>query len=67
MLVKADVLRMIEGLPEDATVEDIQFELYLIAKAERGLQDLDEGRFVTHEQVKAKVAEWSKSSGPERP
>jgi hypothetical protein len=37
--VKQDIVRAIQDLPEDATVEDAIERLYFLAKIERGLKE----------------------------
>lgn len=58
MNAKAEALRIIQGLPESASMEDIQYHLYVREKIERGLADIEAGRVVSHEEVKRKVEEW---------
>ncbi len=52
-LVKSDIVRVIQDLPEDATVEDAMERLYFLAKVERGLEQ-SEGETISHEEVKAR-------------
>ena len=47
-------LKAIEDLPADATIEDAMERLYFLAKVYRGLAEADAGRFVSHEEVKAR-------------
>ncbi len=35
---KAEARSMIEGLPEDASLEDIQYHLYVLEKVKRGIE-----------------------------
>lgn len=49
---------ILESLPDDSSLEDISYHLYVRAKVEEGLRDLDEGRVVTHEQVMREAADW---------
>jgi hypothetical protein len=51
--VKSDILRVIQDLPEDATVEDAMESLYFLAKVERGLEQ-SEGETISHEEIKAR-------------
>jgi predicted transcriptional regulator len=60
--LKDDVIKMIQSLPEDCTLEDIQYHLYVRDKVARGLADLEAGRVVSHEEVERRAAEWLKSS-----
>ena len=45
--------QIIERLPEQATWDDIMYELYVKQKIEEGLADIEAGRTIPHEQVKA--------------
>ena len=49
---------LLESLPEDCTLEDISYHLYVRARVEDGLRDLDGGRVVPHEEVMREAAEW---------
>ena len=51
--VKSDIVRVIQDLPEDATVEDAMERLYFLAKVERGLEQ-SEGETISHEEIKAR-------------
>jgi predicted transcriptional regulator len=58
MSTKEDVIRFIKGLPENVTLEDILEELYVRAKIEKGLRDLNAGKTVSHNAVKEKLSKW---------
>ena len=64
---KNEALELIRALPDDCTMEDIQYHLYVKQKVARGIQAIDESRLVPQEQAEQKVQEWLKSSGPNRP
>lgn len=49
---------LLETLPEDCTLEDISYHLYVRARVEEGLRDLNAGRHVPHEQVMREAGEW---------
>jgi predicted transcriptional regulator len=51
--VKSEIVRAIQDLPEDATVEDAMERLYFLAKIERGLEQAD-GESIPHEEIKAR-------------
>jgi hypothetical protein len=55
---KDEVQEILKGLPDDATLEDIQYRIYIRQKIDRGLKDLDEGRTVSHEEMKKRVSSW---------
>ncbi len=50
---KTEIVRAIQDLPDDATVEDAMERLYFLAKIERGLKQ-SEGETISHEEIKAK-------------
>jgi predicted transcriptional regulator len=47
--------QIIERLPEQATWDDIMYELYVKQKIEEGLADIEASRTVPHEEVKAEL------------
>jgi predicted transcriptional regulator len=50
--VKEEVRDLAEKLPEDATWDEVMYELYVRQKIAAGLKAADEGRVVPHEEVK---------------
>ncbi|MBN1419342.1 MAG: hypothetical protein JXP34_11225 [Planctomycetes bacterium] len=58
METKQQILKAIEELPDDASVEDAIERLYLLYKVERGLQQADRGELITQEEAKARMARW---------
>ena len=52
--VKTEIVRAIQELPDDATVEDAMERLYFLAKVERGLEQSDSGETISHDEIKAK-------------
>jgi len=49
---KKQALEMIKKLPEKATWDDIMYEIYVRKKIEAGIKAADEGRVVSHDEVK---------------
>ncbi|MCZ7381740.1 MAG: hypothetical protein WCE94_04385 [Candidatus Methanoperedens sp.] len=58
--VKQQVIRMIEALPEEITVDDIMAELYFRKQVDAGLKELDEGKGIPHKEVEKRMARWLK-------
>jgi predicted transcriptional regulator len=56
--VKEEVRKMLDQLPDDVYFEDIQYHIYVRQKLERGLQDLQEGRVVSQEEMERRMARW---------
>ncbi len=56
MLSAKDAARLIiDHLPDQATWDDIMYELYVKQKIEAGLKAADEGRTVSHKEAKKRL------------
>jgi len=51
---KTEIVRAIQDLPEDATVEDAMERLYFLAKIERGLEQSESDETISHDEIKAR-------------
>lgn len=65
--LKEKVIELIKSLPDDCTWEDIQYHIYVREKVERGIQDIDDGKVLTQDELEKEMKEWLKSSGQKRP
>ena len=52
--IKSEIIRAIEDLPDDATVEDAMEQLYFLAKIERGLERSESEETISHAEIKAR-------------
>ena len=55
---KEQVQKILEILPDDASLEDIQYHIYVRQKVEQGLADADAGRVVSHEEAMKRLETW---------
>jgi predicted transcriptional regulator len=55
---KQDVRRILDGLPEEASLEDIQYHLYVLQRIERGREDVETGRTLPQDEVEQRLARW---------
>jgi predicted transcriptional regulator len=55
---KEQVQEILERLPDDASLEDIQYHIYVRQKIQQGLDDVESGRTVPHEEVQRRLAKW---------
>ena len=60
MTTKEKVLEAVNGLPDDASVEDAMERLLFLSKIERGIQQADAGQTIPHDEVKKRMAKWLK-------
>ncbi len=54
---KKQALEVIRKLPDKATWDDIMYEIYVRKKIARGIKAADEGRIISHEEVKKRLLE----------
>ena len=47
-------------MPGDSSVEDIMAELYFKYQVDKGLQQLDEGNGIPHEEIEKRMEKWLK-------
>ena len=60
METKQQILKAIEELPEDASVEDAIERLYLLYKIEKGLRQAERGDLISQEDARQPMAKWLK-------
>jgi hypothetical protein len=61
---KSEVLKMIERMPDDASLEDIMYALYFRERVEHGLQQVKTGQTISQSEMRKLVAEWLSHAGP---
>jgi len=45
-------------LPDDCTIEDVQYHLYILEKIRRGVESAEAGRVKTQEEVEERFSQW---------
>lgn len=55
---KQEVSELLARLPENCSLEDIQYHLYVLQKIENGLEDSRAGNVHTQENVEKMMAKW---------
>ncbi len=56
--VKHEVESVLRKLPDDCSLEDVQYQLYVIQKVRHGLEQIDRGDTLTHEEVTKRLDKW---------
>ena len=60
MEAKDTVRAVLDRLPDDCSLEEVLYHLYVVQQIERGAADAAEGRVVSHEQVVRELRrKWS--------
>jgi predicted transcriptional regulator len=57
---KENVKKIIDRMPEDSTLEDIQYTLYVQSKIQKGLEAAENGDTLTQEEVEKRMEKWLK-------
>ena len=58
MTEKEIVLATIQSLPDDCSIEEIAERIEFMAAVRKGLDQLDRGESIPHEEVKKQLASW---------
>ncbi|MDR0220822.1 MAG: hypothetical protein LBI54_05390 [Lachnospiraceae bacterium] len=54
-MLKQDIIDTIVSLPEDVTMEDIMYQLFVMDKHRKALNDIDTGRVYGTEEIRASI------------
>jgi predicted transcriptional regulator len=60
MTVKEIAKKVIDTLPDEASIDDIMHALYIQAKFDKGIQEIEGGKGIPHEEAKKRMREWVK-------
>lgn len=55
---KQEVRDILECLEDDASLEDIQYHIYVCQKIRRGLEDINAGRVVDQDEIERRMSKW---------
>lgn len=53
-------METVQNLPQEFDLDELMEKLIFIDKIEKGIKQLDEGKTISHEDVKASIKEWRK-------
>ena len=59
-LLKATAIETIKKMPDGSTLENIMYQINLVAQVLEGVKDAEEGRLITTEELLARVEKWAK-------
>ncbi|EGV32606.1 MULTISPECIES: hypothetical protein [Chromatiaceae] len=58
---KQEVTELLRRLPDDCTLEDIQYHLYVMEKLRKGREDIALGRGYLNSEAKQRLDRWLES------
>ena len=56
--VREEAHRLVDELPEEASWDDLMYQIYVRQKVEAGLRAIEEGRVITQEEAEERMARW---------
>jgi hypothetical protein len=56
--VKQEVEQLLNKLPDDCSVEDVQYHLYVLDKVRRGLEDARINGTLSQQEVEIRLSQW---------
>ncbi|MEK6281091.1 MAG: hypothetical protein AABN95_12125 [Acidobacteriota bacterium] len=58
MTEKEMVLEVLRELPDDCSIDEIADRIEFLAATQKGLDQLDRGEGIPHEEIKKQLASW---------
>ena len=55
---KAEAERLIKQLPDDCTIEEIQYHLFVLEKLRNARRQIEDKKVLTQEQVEKRLERW---------
>ena len=55
MQTKEKVRKLLDKLPDDCSLDDVLYHLYVLERIERGVEQLDAGQVISHDEVAAEL------------
>jgi len=56
--VREEALDTISRMPDTATIDDIMYRLYVLDKIRKGLDAVERGEVVSHEELLREIETW---------
>ena len=60
MTTKKHAHKIIDTMPEDTSLNDIAYTLYVISKVEQGEQEIETGKGISHEEAVKMIQSWKR-------
>lgn len=55
---KEETIRLLKELPDNSTFEEIQYHLFVRQKIQRGIEDIEDGRIYSQEDMERRMEKW---------
>ena len=57
--VKENVKALLDTLPDDCSLEDVQYHLYVVEKIHRGIERAEKEGVLSQDEVERKLNKWT--------
>ena len=57
-IAKSEVKALLDTLPEDSSLEDVQYHLYVLEKIKAGMNRANSEGALTHDEVSERMGKW---------
>ncbi|MFQ5900897.1 MAG: hypothetical protein ACE5IH_05015 [Thermodesulfobacteriota bacterium] len=58
--VKQEVIGMIKNLSDEVDYDEIMAEVYFRQKVDKSLNQIEQGKIISHEEAKERLSKWIK-------
>lgn len=58
-MTKDEIQSLLQKLPDDCTLEDVQYHLYVIGKVRKGIERAEAEGAVPQEEVERRLSKWT--------
>ena len=58
MTTKQQMKKLLDELPDDCSIEDVQYRLYVLETIRARLQEEQRGEFIPQDEVEKRMAKW---------
>lgn len=55
---KEEVRQLLESLPDDASLEDVQYSIWVRERIERGRREGSEGKLIQQDEIESRMRRW---------
>jgi hypothetical protein len=55
---KDEVRRLLDSLPDDASLEDVQYSIYVRERLARAQREASEGKVIDQEEIENRMRRW---------
>ena len=60
MNAKQQVRKLLERLPDDCSLQDVQYHLYVVRLLHSRARLADEGQFISQQEAERRMAKWTR-------